>query len=169
VAVDEWQATSIAGVYAAGEITGIGGLDKALIEGKIAGLAAIGQHRRARVVFRQRRAAKMFADLLDRAFELRSELRRLPQSDTVVCRCEDVTFGQLQQYRSWRAAKLQTRCGMGPCQGRVCGAAVRFLFGWEDVFDSSQRPPVFPTSLGALAGIADEMSDRSMGGSQIIG
>ena len=65
----------------------------------------------------------------------------------MVCRCEDVTWGQLRPYDSWRAAKLQTRCGMGPCQGRVCGAALAFLRGWTA---ESVRPPVFPARVDSL-------------------
>jgi hypothetical protein len=55
----------------------------------------------------------------------------------------------LEPYQSFRDAKLQTRCGMGPCQGRVCGGAMAFLRGWEN---DSIRPPVLPVPLAALAG-----------------
>jgi hypothetical protein len=76
-------------------------------------------------------------------------LRALPAVDTIVCRCEDVPFGRIKQHHSWRSAKLQTRCGMGPCQGRVCGAAVEFLLGWRA---DSVRPPIYPTRLDHLMG-----------------
>ena len=48
---------------------------------------------------------------------------------------------------NWRAAKLHTRCGMGACQGRICGAAAQFLFGWDN---DSVRPPAFPVRVGSL-------------------
>jgi hypothetical protein len=78
---------------------------------------------------------------------LRDELKHLVQPDTIVCRCEDVTFDRLRAHSSWRAAKLQTRCGMGPCQGRVCGGAVEFLLGWRA---ESVRPPVLPVRVESL-------------------
>jgi hypothetical protein len=51
---------------------------------------------------------------------------------------------------NWRAAKLQTRCGMGACQGRVCGPATQFLFKWNS---ESVRPPIFPARVESLAGL----------------
>jgi D-hydroxyproline dehydrogenase subunit alpha len=148
VTVNELQETSVPGVYCAGEATGIGGLEKALAEGQIAGYAATDQGRRAVEMFGTRQRALRFAQALDQAFVLRDELKTLAKPDTLVCRCEDVPLGKMQQYRSWRDAKLQTRCGMGPCQGRVCGTAAEYLFGWNV---ASVRPPVFPARVGALA------------------
>jgi hypothetical protein len=86
---------------------------------------------------------------MEQAFSLREELRQLPDAGSLVCRCEDVPFRKLQGHESWRSAKLQTRCGMGPCQGRICGPAVEFLFGWQF---GSVRPPIFPTSFSDAAG-----------------
>lgn len=147
VRVDEFQQTTIANVYTAGETTGIGGLDLSLIEGEIAGLAAAGKHDAARELFPARAKQRKFADLLNRTFALRDELKHLSTPQTIVCRCEDVTFERLRTHDSWRAAKLQTRCGMGPCQGRVCGGAVEFLFGWRA---ESVRPPVLPVKISSL-------------------
>jgi NADPH-dependent 2,4-dienoyl-CoA reductase/sulfur reductase-like enzyme len=147
VQVDDWQETTVAGVFCAGEPTGIGGLDQALAEGLIAGHAAAGRRDAAKRYFGQRRRARQFGAALETAFALRDELRRLPQAETVVCRCEDVTWGQLAAYGTWRAAKLQTRCGMGPCQGRVCGPALAFLRGFTA---DSVRPPVFPARVDSL-------------------
>lgn len=131
VKVNAWQATTQDGIYCAGEGTGVGGVDLALAEGAIAGYAASNQSTQAEHYFAERDTWKKFAQRLHRSFTLRDELRQLAQADTIVCRCEDVSFGQLQQYRDWRDAKLHTRCGMGACQGRICGAANRFLFSWE--------------------------------------
>src|SRR5579859_411950 len=148
VAVNEWQQTSIPGIYCAGEPTGIGGLELSLIEGQIAGLAATGQNEKARALFRQREKWTRFAAKLSKAFALRPELKSLPADNTVLCRCEDVAYGTARQHPSWRAAKLQTRCGMGPCQGRICGAAAEFLLGWNA---KSVRPPIFPAFISNLA------------------
>jgi len=153
VEVDEYQLSSIAGVYCAGEITGIGGLELSLAEGEIAGLAAAGRLETARHRFPARESGRRFADALDRAFTLRDELKSLPRPDTLVCRCEDVTLARIQSCRGWREAKLHTRCGMGPCQGRICGPAVEFLQGWKA---ESVRPPVFPAEVGSLIKASQE-------------
>ena len=147
VRVDEFQQTTVMNDYSAGETTGIGGLELSLVEGEIAGLAAAGNREAARALFAERARHQKFAALLNRTFALRDELRSLVAPETIVCRCEDVTFERLRSHRSWRAAKLQTRCGMGPCQGRVCGSAVEFLLGWRV---ESVRPPVLPVRVESL-------------------
>jgi NADPH-dependent 2,4-dienoyl-CoA reductase/sulfur reductase-like enzyme len=148
VVVDEQQRTSVPGVYSAGEATGIGGLELSLIEGEIAGFAAAGREKYARRRFAARDSHRRFAKALGKAFALRSELRELPQDRTLICRCEDVNWGRVRACQSWREAKLHTRCGMGPCQGRVCSAALEFFLGWKA---ESVRPPVFPVRIGTLA------------------
>ncbi|HEY5911923.1 MAG TPA: FAD/NAD(P)-binding oxidoreductase [Verrucomicrobiae bacterium] len=147
VAVDAFQETSVKAIYCAGEPTGVGGADSALVEGQIAGLAAAGKTEEARALFRRRNSWHRFKAALSTAFALRPELKRLAAADTIVCRCEDVRQAELAGFADWRAAKLQTRCGMGPCQGRVCGAATHVLFGWEL---ASVRPPIFPVRTGTL-------------------
>ena len=149
VSVDEFQQTSVPHVYAAGEITGIGGLELSLVEGEIAGLSTAGKRDAAKKLFSARQKSHRFARILNETFTLRDELKRLPASETIVCRCEDVTFARLKHHDSWRAAKLQTRCCMGPCQGRVCGPAAEFLFGWKV---ESVRPPVFPVRVESMLG-----------------
>ena len=149
VSVDEFQQTSVPQIYAAGEATGIGGLELSLVEGEIAGLATADRHDEARKLFRLRNKGHRFARILSATFALRKELKDLATEETLVCRCEDVAFGRLRGYDSWRGAKLQTRCGMGPCQGRVCGPAVKFLFGWNV---ESVRPPVFPVRVESMLG-----------------
>jgi NADPH-dependent 2,4-dienoyl-CoA reductase/sulfur reductase-like enzyme len=145
--VDDRQESSQAGVYVAGEPTGIGGEGRALVEGLIAGYTAAGRPERAERLFRRRRRARAFSRAMDRAFAPRGEVKNLADPETLICRCEDVTRRDLEKYGGWRAAKLQTRCGMGPCQGRICGGAVEKLFGWDA---ASNRPPVFPVSIGTL-------------------
>ena len=148
VAVDDYQQTTAPGIFCAGEATGIGGLDLSLVEGEIAGFAAAGKSREASSRFALRQQHRRFADALEKAFALRDELRALPAADTLVCRCEDVSYARLRACAGWREAKLHTRCGMGPCQGRVCGGAVEFLFSWRS---ESVRPPVFPARIESLA------------------
>jgi len=148
VRVNEFQETTVPRVYAVGEITGIGGLELSLVEGEIAGLAVAGKSDAARKLFAIRDKRRRFARLLNQTFALRDQLKQLAEPQTIVCRCEDVTFERLKAHNSWRAAKLQTRCGMGPCQGRVCGSVVEFLFGWKA---ESVRPPVLPVRVESLS------------------
>lgn len=148
VQVDALQQTTVHGIFCAGEPTGIGGVELSLIEGQIAGFAAGGRPADARKLFRSRQKFRRFARHLDRAFRLRDELRKLPVDDTIVCRCEDVRHACLQEHTSWRAAKLYTRCGMGSCQGRICGPATEFLLRWKP---DSVRPPIFPARVEDLA------------------
>ena len=147
VVVDKFQQTSQANIFCAGEPTGIGGVEASIVEGTIAGYAAAGDERRSMEYFSKRDKARQFGSALNRTFAIRDELRSLADETTVVCRCEDVQYGQLIEFENWRTAKLQTRCGMGPCQGRVCGAAAEFLFGWTV---DSVRPPIFPVKLENL-------------------
>jgi len=147
VAVNEFQETSVPDVFCAGEPTRIAGVESAVVEGGIAGLAAAGQSERARKLFRRRDSARRFGDAVNNAFSLRDELRSLSDAETIVCRCEDVEYATLSAFNNFREAKLQTRCGMGPCQGRICGAATQFLFGWEP---PSVRPPIFPVKMENL-------------------
>lgn len=149
VRVDEQQQTSVPGIYCAGEPTGIGGLEQAILEGEIAGLVCSGRTEALRPLLQKKKKFGKFADRLARAFALRPELRGLANAETILCRCEDVSFGDVRKHSSWRAAKLHTRCGMGPCQGRICGAATEFLFGWNA---DSVRPPIFPMRFGTMVG-----------------
>jgi D-hydroxyproline dehydrogenase subunit alpha len=149
IAADDWQATSVAGIYAAGECTGVGGMERSAVEGRIAAHAALGQRDEARALFATRERYRQFAARLDAAFALDPQLRTLATPETVLCRCEDVSFGEAAAYRSWRDAKLQTRCGMGPCQGKICGEAAAFCLGWPSAV-AAPRPPFAPTRIGTL-------------------
>ena len=157
VQVDDFQKTTVPSVFCAGEPTSIGGVDLALSEGQIAGLTAAGRKTEARALFGKRQKGRRFAQLLDRTFRLRPELRSLPLPKTMVCRCEDVPYLRLRQHTSWHAAKLHTRCGMGPCQGRMCGPATQFLFKWNP---DSVRPPVFPARVETLVASVGQLEPQ---------
>jgi D-hydroxyproline dehydrogenase subunit alpha len=156
--VDDLQQTSIPNIFCAGEPTGIGGLELSLVEGQIAGLVTSGHTDISKKLLQQREKLRKFARLLDRTFALRPELRRLPLPETLTCRCEDVSCRDLAEHTSWRAAKLYTRCGMGPCQGRICGPITEFLFRWRP---DSMRPPVFPAFCESLAALPDPAPQHS--------
>jgi thioredoxin reductase len=146
VVVDPSQRTSVPGIFAAGEPTGIGGELAALTEGEIAGLCAAG---RSASVDRSLATARLrwraFAERLSLAFAPRAELRDLATPDTIICRCEDVSLSRLDPSWSVRQAKLYTRIGMGPCQGGVCGPACGFLFSWPH---GRVRPPLGAPEVG---------------------
>jgi D-hydroxyproline dehydrogenase subunit alpha len=146
VIVDERCATSVAGVWCAGEATGIGGIDKAIVEGEIAGAAAAGRAPEPRLMRRRRRAIA-FADALAACFPAPADWAGVLDDDTIVCRCEDVRWRALRDTTDPRAAKLHTRAGMGACQGRICGPALAVLRGFSH---GTIRPPVSPARLETL-------------------
>ncbi|WP_326540918.1 FAD/NAD(P)-binding oxidoreductase [Pseudorhodoferax sp.] len=146
--VDDWQATSQPRIFAAGECTGVGGSERALVQGAIAGHAAVGQSHQAQTLRPVLAHWNAFAERLHQSFALDARLRQLATPETLVCRCEDVPLAALAGCTGWTEAKLLTRCGMGACQGRICGAATRVLFGWEA---PAPRPPLLPVRVGTLA------------------
>ncbi|MXN79809.1 FAD-dependent oxidoreductase [Burkholderia sp. 4701] len=147
VAVDTHQLTSRAGHFAAGECTGVGGSELAMVEGEIAGCAATGQTALLAALVERRAHWQAFADAVRERFAIREPIRQLARPDTLVCRCEDVRYDAMAGAAGWTAAKLQSRCGMGACQGRVCGAAAQALFGWTP---PAPRSPLVPARVGTL-------------------
>lgn len=166
VRVDDSQETSIAGVFAAGEITGIGGVDLALAEGAIAGHAAAGGSvgdAELRASVQKRRTFRGFAARMEAAHGIRPGWPEMLTPATIVCRCEEVTYGHLCEAaestasRSLRAMKLSTRAALGICQGRICGRSVEELLacrsggGLGDTVSTDRRPIVGTIRLGELA------------------
>lgn len=147
IVVDDLQSTTQPDIYAAGECTGVGGMELSAVEGRIAAYAALGNVAQARALFAQRERYRRFAARMHTAFALDPQLRGLAAPDTVLCRCEDVRFADAALHRNWRDAKLHTRCGMGPCQGRICGEAAAFCLGWER---NGTRAPFSPARIGTL-------------------
>ncbi|AOK07421.1 NAD(P)/FAD-dependent oxidoreductase [Burkholderia sp. AU28942] len=159
VVVDAHQRTSRDGCFAAGECTGVGGGELAMVEGEIAGCAATGQTQSLAALIARRAHWHAFADAVRERFAIREPIRRLARPDTLLCRCEDVRFDAVADAVTeavtdapmpapdWTAAKLQTRCGMGACQGRVCGAAAQVLFGWTL---PAPRTPLVPARVGTM-------------------
>lgn len=148
LAVDAWQATTLADHYAAGECTGFGGSERALVEGEIAGHAAVGNNAAAEQLWPRRARWQGFARALNSAFRLDPQLKALAHADTLVCRCEDVPYAAIAGHTDWRSAKLASRCGMGACQGRVCGGTLQYLFDWQP---SAPRPPFSPARIETLS------------------
>jgi NADPH-dependent 2,4-dienoyl-CoA reductase/sulfur reductase-like enzyme len=159
VIVDDHQTTTVANVFAVGEVTGIGGAPLAITEGAIAGQAVASRALPSPDRLRRRNALRADARRMLAAFAPRDELRTLPGDGTTVCRCEDVTYGAVRGIACSRQAKLRTRVGMGPCQGRTCMPGLQFLLGWES---DTVRPPVEPTLMSVLSSeIMDDVTASS--------
>ncbi|MEW9570328.1 FAD-dependent oxidoreductase [Rhodanobacter sp. Si-c] len=158
VRVDAWQRTSIDGIYAVGEACGIGGLHSARLEGAIAAHVACGRPQRTQALLRRRDHARRFAATLAQTFALQPRVRRLADPDTLICRCEDVPLAALDGFTDARAAKLATRCGMGACQGRICGAVLAELGRFPR---GGGRPPLFPARLATLAAVSESREPLS--------
>jgi NAD(P)H-nitrite reductase large subunit len=147
VDVDETQKTSVPWIFAAGEITGIGGAELAAHEGVIAGAAAAGTQPGFT-------ADRTFAAALTRVYPVKPGWRGWLDDDTVICRCERVTHRKLRaatdNLTATRAVKLASRAGLGACQGRICGHTVADLLDLDPT-SFQRRPIATPIPLGDLA------------------
>ncbi len=152
IAVETDQRTSLAAVWAAGECTGVKGELAAITEGTIAGAAATGDREAALAADLQRARADgiRFGARLATSFAPRAELLALPDTTTILCRCEDVLCSEVHAGWTQRQAKLWTRVGMGACQGAVCGPACATLFGWHE---NRVRPPLGTPTVGVWADV----------------
>ncbi|WP_438855735.1 FAD/NAD(P)-dependent oxidoreductase [Agromyces sp. M3QZ16-3] len=164
VAVDPAQRTSVAHVFAAGEVTGVGGADAALAEGAVAGFVAAGgalDDPRIRGPLTARRRTGAFALRLERAHAIRPGWTSWLDDDTIVCRCEAVTRRAVVERADvpLRAMRLATRAGLGPCQGRTCGRAVEAIVAESGGAAASvgfdRRPVLAPVRIGELAALAE--------------
>lgn len=174
LATDELLRTSMANLSVAGELTGVAGAEAAALSGEIAALGIAADTGRLterealaqsatlrRNLSKLRRFAAMIAQISSPPPRL---LSRLATPETLLCRCEEITVGALEEelranpsIDSASGAKLLTRVGMGTCQGRMCELTVRHLVGQsrgcalEHVAGFTPRPPVKPIPLAALA------------------
>ncbi|MCX6429978.1 MAG: FAD-dependent oxidoreductase [Actinobacteria bacterium] len=174
VAVDELQRTSDPRIFAAGEITGVGGAELSLSEGMIAGQSAadfLGKVSRSatlsknKSISRRRSRQRKFANTLMRIYSVQDGWRTWLGDDTNICRCEEVSLQTLKAsihelgVTNIRSAKLLTRVGMGACQGRICSrSAVEIIAAEqklkatvEEHISAGNRPIFSPITLGQLA------------------
>jgi hypothetical protein len=172
VICDADLATSVAGVFAAGEVTGIGGAQAAELEGYLAGASAarylgrlhpVAYAARTRTLRARLGPARRFAALLDAAYPLRRGWLDWPEPGTIACRCEETSWAEIGQAVAAGAADVRsvkglTRCGMGYCQGRICGPIVQYAVATAagrplaGVGDLHSRPVLTPVPLDAIAG-----------------
>ena len=176
---DEWMRSTEPYIYLAGEITGVAGADVAISEGRLAAigllrdLGRVGAGRASqlaapirRKLRRERRFARALQEFAAPRFDA---LAGLMSDKTVLCRCEEISCGQVRQalrenphLGTANAVKLFTRAGMGPCQGRFCALSVAALIAaqsgndFSDIGSFTARPPTKPLPLADLARYWDE-------------
>jgi D-hydroxyproline dehydrogenase subunit alpha len=163
--------TDVAGVYALGDCTGLGGARAALAEGILVGLAAasaLGRPASAGLDAEAQRARsdlarhKRFQRALWTLYAAPAYSATLATPETLICRCEEVTFGQIEEALGEEmqligAVKRRTRVGMGRCQGRYCAPvldallAERFGRGRDEFTGFAPRVPVAPVAIEDLA------------------
>ena len=165
------SATNVEGVAIAGDGAGIAGAEAAVERGRIAGIAAaraldgatekLPDEPAARRTLAKYTGARAFLD----AFYRPARAFRVPTGDTIVCRCEEVTAAQVIEtvglgVEGPNQMKSFLRCGMGPCQGRLCGLTVTELIAETrgvppaEVGHYRLRPPVKPITLAEIASLA---------------
>ena len=171
-AVDEWGATALSTIAIAGDGGGIAGAEAAALSGRLAALDAASfldkidpaeRDRRARPIraaLRRELAVRPFLDALYRP----APAILVPPDQVIACRCEEVTVAQIRRAARLGAqgpnqAKAFTRCGMGACQGRICGPIVSAVMAdtlgkpIQEIGAYRPRAPYKPITLGALAGL----------------
>lgn len=173
--VDRWGATSLAGFRIAGDGAAISGAIAAEASGELAALGAahdLGRITRAELEaqahkpLRKLSAERWIRPFLDALYRPPASVL-LPDNDTVVCRCEEVTAGQIRAMvplgcRGPSQTKFFSRCGMGPCQGRMCGLTVTMLLAdalgatADEVGAFRVRAPLKPVPLEAIASLASD-------------
>ncbi|SEF14188.1 NADPH-dependent 2,4-dienoyl-CoA reductase, sulfur reductase [Burkholderia sp. WP9] len=169
--VDAWGELDVPGIFVAGDGAGIGGAQAAALQGTLAGLAVAGQlgaidtakrDAEAAVHRRELTSVMRIRPFLDSLYRPR-DVNRVPHDETIVCRCEEVTAGQVRKFVELgcvgpNQAKSFGRCGMGPCQGRMCGLTVTEVIADARHVSPAEvgyyriRPPIKPLTLGELAG-----------------
>lgn len=168
---DEWMNAGLEGLYIAGDGARIGGVTNAEIEGEIAALGILLHvgaltSAQANAETKPLRAdharQKAFRRFLDGVYPP-NIARARPDDTTIVCRCEELSAGELRNAASRGACrgpnqlKVFTRAGMGPCQGRQCGYPVHELVKSVAGLTASEvglfnpRPPFVPLTVSMLA------------------
>lgn len=173
--LDTWGESSQANIFVAGDGAGIGGAEAAEPRGRLAALRVAAKLGRLDQVTAEAAAAPERAALssalslrpfLDALYAPRPQLYA-PPDETLVCRCEEVTAGELRARAvegrpGPNQLKAFTRAGMGPCQGRQCGYSMVHIVAAaqgrsvEEVGFYRIRPPLKPVTLGELASLDEQ-------------
>lgn len=177
--VDVWGETSLPGFRIAGDGTSIAGALAAEPHGALAALGAAQALGRLSAIDTELLATSVRRPLAQqlRIRPFLDALYRPPQwlfappDETVVCRCEEVTAGRIREMarlgcQGPNQTKFFSRCGMGPCQGRMCGLAVTQILSTElgkspgEVGAYHIRAPLKPVPLASFAALADMASNE---------
>jgi len=168
--------SSVPGIAVAGDGAGIAGGTAAAERGRIAAIAAVRALRPEAVLpdtqpirqkLQREEMGRAFLDWLNRP----ADGFRQPEGETLACRCEEVTAKQVRETARMgcegpNQMKSFLRCGMGPCQGRLCGLTVTELIAAErgttpdEVGYYRLRPPVKPITLAELASLPISEAER---------
>jgi D-hydroxyproline dehydrogenase subunit alpha len=150
--------SSVPGLFVVGDGAGVAGSAVAIEEGRIAGIVGarrLGRLDRGtadeRLGLRRRRLNRLerFWAALDAAFRVGPGIYEWAADDTIVCRCEEVTVGEVRHLirpgsRDPNAVKAVTRVGMGICQGRDCSQPVSAIFAQQTGRPLAELPPLSP-------------------------
>ncbi len=168
--LDAFRMTSRDDLYVVGDGGGILGARAAGLTGELAALGILARMDRSSAKDRERESTVLRARLeretafrcfLDALFLPRRAVL-MPDDETIVCRCEEVTARSIRQAAHVRGSgpnqiKAFTRAGMGPCQGRQCGLVISQIVGSESGKDMDSvgylniRPPLKPITVGEIA------------------
>ncbi|MCK5915970.1 MAG: FAD-dependent oxidoreductase [Deltaproteobacteria bacterium] len=169
--LDRWGRTSVAGISVAGDAGGVWGVKVAEASGHLAALdvacrlqviSASERDRRAAPYEKTSKREKLIRPFLDHVFPPSRQALVPPDDSTIICRCEELTARQIREAVALGArdpgqVKGQTRAGMGPCQGRMCGATVAEIIAESSGVDIAYvgqlrvRPPIKPMTINQLA------------------
>lgn len=175
-ALDRWGATDCETIAVAGDGGGIIGAEASVPSGQLAALDAARRlgvidaqerYRRAAPARREMSRHLAIRPLLDALFRPDPGFCVPPDDATLVCRCEEVTAGDIRAAVAEGAMgpnqlKAFTRCGMGPCQGRMCGLPVAEIIAAERCATMTEtgtyrvRPPIKPVTMSELAALDEE-------------
>lgn len=174
--LNEWGQTTLQGIYVAGDGAGIGGGKAACVRGEIAALGVAIERGLISPTETEAKAQPLRSKLAN-LLKIRPMLDALylpparlsnPSDDTIVCRCEELTAGEIRAAVAIAAPginqlKAFTRAGMGPCQGRQCGYTVANIVAAEQKRRVNEndffriRPPLKPLTLGELISVRNEV------------
>jgi thioredoxin reductase/bacterioferritin-associated ferredoxin len=177
---NEDMETSVPGVFAVGDGAGVAGSAMAMSEGRIAGISiaqSLGYisseeaRKRKRPYLNEMKKLGRLRDALDRISYPRPGLFELANDDTIICRCEELTLGDIKSAigkgtTEMNELKRMTRMGMGPCQGRMCAPAVQEIIAGQtqtpaaEIAYLNQRPPTKSVPIDVLDSLPGEFEIR---------
>lgn len=177
--VDQWGQSSVAGVSVTGDAAGIGGGPVAVIRGHLAAIDSAYQldkisadERENLAVTHRKQLAKeaLIRPFLDHVFPPNRQTLTPEDDDVLICRCEEITAGQIREAIAQGARhpaqiKGKTRAGMGPCQGRMCAATITEMIAnhcaidIKDVGSLRVRTPLKPLSIAQYANMKFDVQD----------